>query len=136
MTTGTIELAQKTGRARAGDATVFQHAGNNEQRGQNGHFLRSGNRSTQMPLVRYYSAFFQDQLQTPHIGDVLKRIGGDHNQVGDLAHLHRAQFGADAADRSAMARGCYQSLPRRGTVRQRSRVLSGISALNSMMPSQ
>src|SRR5262249_31758688 len=69
-----------------------------------------------MPLVRYYSALFQDQLQSPYIGDVLKRIGGDHNQVGDLAHLHRAQFGADAADRSAMARGSDQSLPRRGTV--------------------
>jgi hypothetical protein len=29
------------------------------------HFLRSWNRSTQMPLVRYYSALFQDQLQAP-----------------------------------------------------------------------
>jgi hypothetical protein len=44
----------------------------------------SGNRATQMALVRYYSAFFQDQLQTPHIGDVLERIGPDHNQVGKL----------------------------------------------------
>ena len=44
----------------------------------------SGNRATQMALVRYYSAFFQDQLQTPHIGDVLERIGPDHHQVGKL----------------------------------------------------
>ena len=29
----------------------------------------SGNRVTQMALVRYYSAFFQDQLQAPYIGD-------------------------------------------------------------------
>src|SRR5207302_2331046 len=35
--------------------------------------------------IRYYSAFFQDQLQMPHIGDVLERIGPDHNQVGELA---------------------------------------------------
>jgi peptide/nickel transport system substrate-binding protein len=41
-----------------------------------------------MPLVRYDAALFQDQLQAPHIGDVLKRIGADHNQVGELAHLH------------------------------------------------
>src|SRR5580704_18749487 len=51
---------------------------------------RSWDRSTQMPLVRYYSALFQDQLQAPYIGDVLERIGGDHNQVGELACLHRA----------------------------------------------
>src|SRR6516165_1510412 len=76
----------------------------------------SGNRVTQMALVRYYSAFFQDQLQAPYIGDVLERIGGDHNQVGELAHLHRAQLGPDAAHRSAMARGCYQRLPRCGAV--------------------
>jgi hypothetical protein len=44
----------------------------------------------QMPLVRYYSALFQDQLQVPYIRDVLERIGGDHNQVGELARLHRA----------------------------------------------
>jgi len=62
-----------------------------------------------MPLIRYYSALFQHQLQAPYIGYVLERIGGDHNQVGELAHLHRAQLGADAADRSAMARGCYQA---------------------------
>jgi hypothetical protein len=37
-----------------------------------------------MALIRYYSAFFQDQLQTPHIGDVLERIGPDHNKVGEL----------------------------------------------------
>jgi hypothetical protein len=36
-----------------------------EQLGQKRHFLRSWNRSTQMPLVRYYSALFQDQLQAP-----------------------------------------------------------------------
>jgi hypothetical protein len=35
-----------------------------------------------MPLVRYYSTLFQDQLQAPYIGDVLERIGGDHNQIG------------------------------------------------------
>ena len=66
-----------------------------------------------MALVRHYPAFFQDQLQTPHIGDVLKRIFPDHDQVGELARLHRAQFGADAAHLSAMARGRYQRLPRR-----------------------
>jgi hypothetical protein len=33
-----------------------------EQLGQKPHFLRSWNRSTQMPLVRYYSTLFQDQL--------------------------------------------------------------------------
>ena len=38
-----------------------------------------------MALVRYYSAVFQDQLQTPYIGDVLERVGPDHNQVGKLA---------------------------------------------------
>src|ERR1700730_10948699 len=81
-----------------------------------GHFLRSWNRSTQMPLVRYYSALFQDQLQAPYIGDVLERIGGDHNQVGELARLHRSQFGADAAHLSAMARGRYHRLPRRRPV--------------------
>ena len=43
-----------------------------------------------MALVRHYSALFQDQLQAPYIGDVLERIGGDHNQVGELARLHRA----------------------------------------------
>ena len=58
-----------------------------------------------MPFVRYYSALFQDQLQAAHIGDVLERIGADHNQVGELAHLNRAEFGADAAHRGAMARG-------------------------------
>src|SRR6516164_5384992 len=69
-----------------------------------------------MPLVRHYSALFQDQLQAPYIGDVLERIGPDHNQVGELAHLHCAQFGADAAHRSAMSRGRYQRLPRRRAV--------------------
>ena len=69
-----------------------------------------------MALIRYYSALFQDQLQTPHIGDVLERIGPDHNQVGELARLHRSQFGADAAHLSAMARGRYQRLPRRRPV--------------------
>ncbi len=39
------------------------------------------------------------------IGDVLKRIVGDHNQVGELAHLQCAQFGADAAHLSSMACG-------------------------------
>ena len=69
-----------------------------------------------MSLVRYYSALFQDQLQAPYIGDVLKRIGGDHNKVGELARLHRAKFGADATHRSAMSRGRYQRLPRRRAV--------------------
>jgi hypothetical protein len=32
-----------------------------------------------MALVRHHSALFQDQLQAPYIGDVLERIGGDHN---------------------------------------------------------
>src|SRR5215472_491720 len=76
------------------------------------YLLRSRNRATQMALVRYYSTLFQDQLQTPYIADVIERIGGDHYQVGELAHLHCAQFGADAAHRSAMARGRYQRLPR------------------------
>src|SRR5215831_7637742 len=80
------------------------------------YFLRSWSRSTQMPLVRHDAALFQDQLQEPYIGDVLERIGPDHNQVGELPHLHRAQFGADAAQRSAMARGRYQRLPRRRAV--------------------
>ena len=66
-----------------------------------------------MPLVRHDAALFEDQLQSPYIGDVLERIGGDHNQVGELAHLYCAQFGADAAYRSAVARGRYQRLPRR-----------------------
>jgi hypothetical protein len=35
-------------------------------------------------------SIFQDQLQAPYIGDVLERIGGDHNQVGELARLDRA----------------------------------------------
>ena len=69
-----------------------------------------------MALIRYYSAFFQDQLQTPHVGDVLERIGADHNQVGELAHLHSAQFGADAAHRGGMARSRYQRLPWRRAV--------------------
>ena len=55
-----------------------------------------------MAPIRYYSAFFQDQLKTPYIGDVFERIGADHYQVGELAHLHRAEFGADAAHRGAM----------------------------------
>src|SRR5215831_17234099 len=81
------------------------------------YFLRSWNRSTQMPLVRHDAALFQHQLQAPYIGDVLERIGGDHNQVGDeLAQLHCAQFDADAAHLSAMARGRYQLLPRRRAV--------------------
>ena len=63
----------------------------------------SGNRVTQMALVRYYSAFFQDPLPTPHISNVHERIGPDHNQVGKLARLHCAQFGADAAHLSATA---------------------------------
>ena len=54
------------------------------------YFLRLWNRSTQMPLVRHYSAIFQDQLQAPYIGDVIERIVGDHNQVSELARLHRA----------------------------------------------
>ena len=57
-----------------------------------------------MALVRYHSALFQDQLQLPHIGDVLERIGADHDQVGELAHLHRAQFGADAGSRAVLDR--------------------------------
>jgi hypothetical protein len=36
-----------------------------------------------MPLVRHYSAIFQDQLQAPYVGDVIERIVGDHNQVPD-----------------------------------------------------
>ena len=56
-----------------------------------------------MPLVRHDAALFQDQLQAPYIGDVLERVGGDHNQVGELVHLHCAQFGADAAHLSATA---------------------------------
>jgi hypothetical protein len=47
-----------------------------------------------MPLVRYDAALFQDQLQAPYIGNVLERIVADHNQVGELARLHCAQFGA------------------------------------------
>ena len=48
-----------------------------------------------MPLVRHDAALFQDQLQSPYIGDVVERIGGDHNQVGErhvakLAHLGEA----------------------------------------------
>ena len=61
------------------------------------------NRVTQMSLVGYYSAFFQDPLPTPHISNVHERIGPDHNQVGKLALLHCAQFGADAAHLSATA---------------------------------
>ena len=90
-----------------------------------------------MALVRYNSAFFQDQLQTPHIGDVLERIGCDHNQVGELARLHRAQLspislaGANAKPKEAASSavnnaneeqpsrkaGCSQSA---GTIRQQS----------------
>ena len=47
-------------------------------------FLRLWNRSTQMSLVRHDAALFQDQLQSPYVGDVLERIGPDHNQVGKL----------------------------------------------------
>ena len=61
-----------------------------------------------MALVRYYSAFFQDQLQTPHIGDVVERIGRDHDQVGKLPRLHCAQFSADTAYFSAVAGGRQQ----------------------------
>jgi hypothetical protein len=75
----------------------------------------SENRATQMALVRHDSALFQDQLQAPYIGDVLERIGGDHNQVGELAHLHCPQFGADAAHLSAMACGCSRPAVRAGT---------------------
>ena len=76
----------------AGDATVFSP-------------LATTNSSVKMALppvmetapLRWRlsdttSAFFQDQLQMPHIGDVLERIGPDHNQVGELAHLHRVQI--------------------------------------------
>ena len=70
-----------------------------------------------MPLVRHDAALFQDQLQAPYIGDVVKRIRRDHNQVGELARLHCAQFGADAAHRGAMSRGRYQRLPRRRLMR-------------------
>src|SRR6516165_4659955 len=76
-----------------------------EQLGQKAATFRSWNRTTYVALVRYQSPLFQDQLQTPHVGDVLERIGADNNQVGELAHLHRAQFGADAAYRGGMARG-------------------------------
>jgi hypothetical protein len=40
----------------------------------------------------------------------------DHNQVGELAHLHGAQVGADAAHLRAVARGRDQRLPRRRAV--------------------
>src|ERR1700748_2084512 len=30
---------------------------------------------------------FRDQLQAPYIGNVLERIGGNHNQVGELGLL-------------------------------------------------
>src|SRR6516162_6392048 len=68
-----------------------------------------------MPLIRHDATLFQDQLQSPYIGDVLKRIGGDHNQVGELAHLHRAQFGAYAAPpwRVAATRACHGVAPSR-----------------------
>ena len=42
-------------------------------------------RQGRLARIRDDAAFFQDQLQLPHIGDVLKRIGPDHNQVGELA---------------------------------------------------
>src|SRR5205814_5176605 len=63
--------------------------------------LRSAAR---LALIRDDAAFFQDELKLPHIGDVLERIGADHNQVGKLAHLNRAQFGDDAANLRTMAR--------------------------------
>ena len=50
------------------------------------HFRRSWT-GLLMAFIGDYSAGFQDQLQPPHIGDVLKRIGLDHNQVGELTHL-------------------------------------------------
>src|SRR5215469_12797000 len=96
-------------------------------------FLWLWNRSTQMPLVRHDAALFQDQLQTPDIGDVLERIGPDHNQVGELARLHRAQFGGDAAHLSAMARGRYQRLPRRRPVATHSPISSSAASLRGPM---
>ena len=87
-----------------------------EQLGLKAASFRSWNRTTYVALVRYHSALFQDQLQTPYVGDVLERIGADHNQVGELAHLHSAQLGANAAHRSGMARSRYQRLPWRRAV--------------------
>ena len=83
-------IVQKAGSLCFCTAYPFREQLGREHLDQKRHFLRSWNRSTQMPLVRYYSALFQDQLQAPYIGDVLQRIGGDHNQVGELARLHRA----------------------------------------------
>ncbi len=91
--------------------------------------FRSWNRATYMALIRYHSALFQDQLQTPHVCDVFERVGSDHNQVGELAHLHRAQFGADAAHRGGMARGRYQRLPWRRAVADPACARSSISNL-------
>jgi hypothetical protein len=39
-----------------------------------------------MSFVGYHPAVFQDQPQVAHIGDVLERIGADHNEIGDLDH--------------------------------------------------
>src|SRR4029077_10036468 len=47
-------------------------------------FANSGNRATQIALVRYYSAFFQDQLQTPHIGSP-----ASHNLLNPCPSLAR-----------------------------------------------
>src|SRR5215469_14511165 len=65
-----------------------------------------------MALIRDYPALFENELEVPHMGDVVERIAPYHYQVGKLAHLDRAQFGADAAQLCAMARGRQQRLPR------------------------
>jgi hypothetical protein len=104
-----------------------------EQVGLKAATFRSWNRATYVALVRYHAALFQDQLQTPHVGDVLERIGADHNQVGELAHLHSAQFGADAAHRGGMARSRYQRLPWRRAVTNPQPISSSAASLRGRM---
>src|SRR5690349_5025223 len=68
------------------------------------------------PLVRHHAAVLEDQLQAPHVVDVLQRVAAHHDQAGDLAHLHRSMLVAHAADGGAVAGGRHQRLPRRGAV--------------------
>ena len=67
-------------------------------------------------FVRNNPALLEDQKQAAQVVDVVEGIGLDDNQIRQLADLHGAKVGRDAAQGRGMPGGGQEGLPGGGAV--------------------
>src|SRR5262249_2655008 len=76
----------------------------------------SRKKATSFALVGDVHALLQHEAKPWHSLDVVQRIAVDPDQIGQLAHLDRAELVAHAADGRAVPGRCHERLPRCGAI--------------------